>query len=113
MNEGYMIERADTARRRLVDDVRAMSQATGGSRWALPTLLGIAAVAVVATGAAVLVSRARRKHRRRWVAPETPSLFRQVARTVALNAVGALAARLAQAVPVALLAARAESRGPG
>jgi len=80
-------------------------------RRAVPALLGIAALAVVAAGAAALISRAGKTNRKQWLAPKRPSFLREVTRTVALNLIGALAARLAQRVPLALMAAHSEQHG--
>jgi hypothetical protein len=113
------IERADNARRLLAEDLRRMSNVTevvvsAGARdlrRAVPALLGIAALAVVAAGAAALISRAGRSNRKQWLAPKRPSFLREVARTVALNLVGVLAAGLARRVPLALMAAHSEQHG--
>ena len=113
------IERADNARRLLVEDLRRMSHVTEAvvsagardMRKAVPALLGIAALAVVAAGAVAFISRAGRRNRNQWLAPKRPSFWREVTRTVALNLIGALASRLAQRVPLALMAARSEQHG--
>jgi hypothetical protein len=113
------IARADNARRLLVEDLGRMSNVTEAVvyagvrdfRRAVPALLGIAALAVVAAGAAALISRAGKRNRNRWLAPKRPSFLREVTRTVALNLIGALASRLAQRVPLALMAAHSEQHG--
>jgi hypothetical protein len=68
---------------------------------AVPALLGIAVLAVVAAGAAALIGRAGTTHRKQWLAAKRPSLLGEITRTVALNMIGVLAARLARRVPTA------------
>jgi hypothetical protein len=110
------IQRADNARRLLAEDLRRMSSMTeavvgDGASYlgrAVPALLGIAALAVVAAGAAALISRAGTTSRKQWLAAKRPSLLGEITRTVALNMIGVLAARLARRVPLALLAAHSE-----
>lgn len=106
------VARADTARQHLAEDLRAMSnltRAVPSKSW--PALLGIALVTLAASGAALLVVRAGRARRRGWDLPQPPSLLREVVRALALSVASAFAARLARAVPLALLPA-STSRSP-
>ncbi len=99
--------RANRARQRLADDLRDMTQVgqsmikkTG--RIGVGALVGIGALGLIMLTASLFKKRRPSAQRAfsRWAQPKEPSFFKQAIRSIVLSALGVLATRIAQRLPL-------------
>ncbi len=109
--------RANRARQRLTEDLRDMTQIgqnmlkkTG--RVGLGALIGLGALGAILVTASLFKNKRRARAYPRFALPKEPSFFKQAIRSVVLSALGVIATRIAQRLPLpAVSAASAEVPG--
>ncbi|HEV8245601.1 MAG TPA: hypothetical protein VGP93_07525 [Polyangiaceae bacterium] len=97
--------RANRARQRLSEDLRDMTQVgqamikkTG--RIGTGALIGLGAIGLILLTASMFRKKPIRNPLERYVRPREPSFLRQATRTIVLSALGVLATRVAQRLPL-------------
>jgi hypothetical protein len=98
--------RANRARQRLADDLRGITQAgqammkkTG--RVGVGALIGLGALGLIMLTASLFKRKRRARNSfARYMQPKEPSFFKQAIRSVVLSALGVLATRIAQRLPL-------------